>query len=75
MAEVDIATGDLDAAIMLIAVDLRVSQEVPKLPAGEQGRITKAKAKSPMILELLEPYVSVFPALSTEQSPGTYTID
>jgi hypothetical protein len=36
-AKVKITTCDLDAAMILSAVNLRVAQEVPKLPTGEQG--------------------------------------
>ena len=34
-AKVNITTGDLDPTMILTAVDLRVAQEVPKLPPGE----------------------------------------
>jgi hypothetical protein len=36
-AKVKITTCDLDPAMILSAVNLRVAQEVPKLPTGEQG--------------------------------------
>jgi hypothetical protein len=34
-AKVNITAGDLNSAMILTAVDLRVAQEVPKLPAGK----------------------------------------
>jgi hypothetical protein len=34
---VNITTGDLDPAMILAAVDLRVAQEVPELSTGEYG--------------------------------------
>ena len=36
-AKVNITTGDLDPAMILTAVDLRVAQEIPKLSTGEYG--------------------------------------
>jgi len=36
-AKVNITAGDLDAAMVPTAVDLRIAQEVPKLATGEQG--------------------------------------